>query len=72
MSYSKSCRSIGKEVVNRSTNALVGSVNRPAQALAEVVEDFFVELRVAGVEERDFFRRVEEEAFIESGNPSSW
>ena len=61
MSYSKSCWSIGKEVVNRSTRESVASVKRPPQALAGLVVDreeatFF---KVAfSLEEDRFFGRV--------------
>ena len=52
MSYSKSFLSTGREVVNRSTSALVASVNRPPHALDAVA------FGVLGDREEDFFREV--------------
>ena len=62
MSYSNSCWSIGKEVVNRSTRASVALVKRPPQALADLAvdreKDTFLEARFF-LEEKDlFFSRV--------------
>ena len=61
MSYSKSCWSIGKEVVNRSTRESVASVKRPPQALAGLVVDreeaTFLEIGFS-LEEDLFFSRV--------------
>ena len=59
MSYSNSCWSIGKEVVNCSTRVLVALIKRPPQALVDLVvdreEDVFFEVGFSLEEKALFF-----------------